>query len=302
VCLLPILAGFVGADTMAGIVATRIYASEGIRLLVDIGTNGEVVLGSKDRLLACSAPAGPTFEGGQVRHGMRGAVGAIEKVRIGDDVECEVIGDAPAIGIRGLGLTHAGEDAGCRRARPGGPPLAAGGGPLPERLRERIVADGEGRAFVPRPAEESGRRGHPADAGRHPQLQLAKAAIYGGVLMLQKIMGIGDGPIEEVLLSGGFGNYVNIQSAVRIGLLPALPVERISYVGNTALLGAQLALMSETERALAFEVAGKVEHVALATRPEFQDLFVEACRLGPEAARPARVAGGATRPALRGGG
>jgi uncharacterized 2Fe-2S/4Fe-4S cluster protein (DUF4445 family) len=139
------------------------------------------------------------------------------------------------------------------------------------------------------------------------QLQLAKAAIYGGVMMLQKIMGIGDERIDEVLLSGGFGNYVNIQSAVRIGLLPALPVERISYVGNTALLGAQLALMSEAERARAFEVAGKVEHVALATRPEFQDLFVEACRLGPEAPRPpaaraARVGGGAPQSALQGKG
>jgi uncharacterized 2Fe-2S/4Fe-4S cluster protein (DUF4445 family) len=304
VCLLPILAGFVGADTMAGIVATRIYASEGVRLLVDIGTNGEVVLGSKDRLLACSAPAGPTFEGGQVRHGMRGAVGAIEKVRIGDDVECEVIGDAPAIGICGSGLIDAVAkmlDAGV--LDPAGRLWRPGAGPLPERLRERIVADGEGRAFVLVRAEESG-RGEDIllTQGDIRQLQLAKAAIYGGVLMLQKIMGIGDGPIEEVLLSGGFGNYVNIQSAVRIGLLPALPVERISYVGNTALLGAQLALMSETERALAFEVAGKVEHVALATRPEFQDLFVEACRLGPEAARPARVAGGATRPARQGGG
>lgn len=307
VCLLPILAGFVGADTMAGIVATRIFASEGIRLLVDIGTNGEVVLGSRDRLLACSAPAGPTFEGGQVRHGMRGALGAIEKVHIGDDVECEVIGDAPAVGICGSGLIDAVAkmlDAGV--LDPAGRLWRPGAGPLPERLRERIVADGEGRAFVLVRAAESGRGEDvlltQADIR---QLQLAKAAIYGGVMMLQRIMGIGDEPIEEVLLSGGFGNYVNIQSAVRIGLLPPLPVERITYVGNTSLLGAQLALMSEAERARAFEVAGRVEHVALATRPEFQDLFVEACRLGPDAARPpaarpARIAGAASQPVLQG--
>ncbi len=99
-------------------------------------------------------------------------------------------------------------------------------------------------------------------------------------MMLQRIMGVGDDQIEEVMLSGGFGNYVNIESAVRIGLLPPVPAARVSYVGNTALLGAQLALMSEAERARAFDIARNIEHVALATRPEFQDIFVEACRLG----------------------
>src|SRR5690606_38829039 len=107
VCFLPIVAGFVGAGTIACIIATRSYDREGMRLLVDIGTNGEVVLGSKDRLLVCSAPGGPTFEGGQVKHGMRGAVGAIEKVEIDDDVHCHVIGDVPAIGICGSGLIDA---------------------------------------------------------------------------------------------------------------------------------------------------------------------------------------------------
>ena len=282
VCLLPILAGFVGADTMAGIIATRIHESEEIRLLVDIGTNGEVVLGSRHRLLVCSAPAGPTFEGGQVRHGMRGAVGAIEKVDIDEDVTCQVIGDAPAIGICGSGLIDAVakmRDAGVLDAA--GRLWRPGTRPLPERLQARIVPDGESRAFVLVHAAQGG-RGEDVLLTQNDirQLQLAKAAIYGGVMMLQRMLDAGDDRIEEVMLSGGFGNYVNIESAVRIGLLPPVPVAKVSYVGNTALLGAQLALMSEAERALSFEIARRIEHVALATRPEFQDIFVEACRLG----------------------
>jgi uncharacterized 2Fe-2S/4Fe-4S cluster protein (DUF4445 family) len=284
ICLLPILAGFVGADTMAGILATRIYDSQEVRLLVDIGTNGEVVLGSKDRLLVCSAPAGPTFEGGQVKHGMRGAVGAIERVDIQSDVSCEVIGDVAAVGICGSGLidavakmTKAGllDEAG-RLWRP-----SNGSSLPPSALIERIVPDGNVRAFVMVRSHEGG-RGEDIVLTQNDirQLQLAKAAIYGGVLMLQQVLGVADDDIEEVLLSGGFGNYVNVQSAIDIALLPKVSVDRIHYVGNTALLGAQLALMSEDERNRAFEIAQRIEHVALATRPEFQELFVQACRLG----------------------
>ncbi len=285
ICFLPIVAGFVGADTIAGIIATRIYDSEGIRLLVDIGTNGEVVLGSRDRLLACSAPAGPTFEGGQVKHGMRGAVGAIERVDIDEDVECQVIGGAPAIGICGSGLIDAAAkmlEAGV--IDPAGRLWREALGTLPQKLKERIVPDGAGRAFVLVKAEQSG-RGEDVLLTQNDirQLQLAKAAIYGGVMMLQKVLDVSDDKIEEVMMSGGFGNYVNIESAVTIRLLPPVPLEKINYVGNAALLGAQLALMSETERARAFEIAGRIEHIALATRAEFQDIFVDACRLSTHA-------------------
>ncbi len=170
VCLLPILAGFVGADTMAGIIATRIHESEGIRLLVDIGTNGEVVLGSRERLLVCSAPAGPTFEGGQVRHGMRGAVGAIEKVDIGEDVTCQVIGDAPAIGICGSGLIDAVAkmrdagvlDAAGRLWRPGNRPA-----PRPAAGAHR-EGRGEPRLRARRSCAGRAGRGRAAHAKRHP--------------------------------------------------------------------------------------------------------------------------------------
>ena len=296
VCLLPIVAGFVGADTIAAIIATRLHDSGEFRVLVDIGTNGEVVMGRNGRLFACSAPAGPAFEGGQITHGMRGAVGAIEKVEIGPDVVCQTIGDAPAIGICGSGLIDAVAtmlDAkilnGAGRFRhaelDGLPPL----------LRRRLVERKDGRAFVLVPAAEAGKNEDIVLTQMDiRQLQLAKAAIYAGIVMLQQLIGVADQDIEELLLAGGFGNYVNIANAVRIRLLPALPVERIRYVGNAAHVGAQMALLSETERQRAGSVVREIEHVALATRPEFQDIFVDACNLTTDGPSPSR-AGGARR-------
>ncbi len=279
VCLLPIIAGFVGADTIAAVLATRIYESEETRVMVDIGTNGEVVMGGRDRLMACSAPAGPALEGGQIEHGMRAAIGAIEGVTIDDDVECKVVGDAPAVGICGSGLIDAAAkmlDA--KLMNPAGRLRHKDMEDLPEALRKRFVKGSGWRGFCIVPA---------ADAGGDQdivltqidirQLQLAKAAIYSGVLMLQNIMNVADDDIAELMLAGGFGNFVSTASAVRIRLLPPLPLDKITYVGNAAHLGAELALLSETERRRACDIAGRIEHVALATRQDFQDIFVDAC-------------------------
>ena len=277
VCMLPIVAGFVGADTMACVLATRIYESEEIRALVDIGTNGEVVMGSREKLFACSAPAGPALEGAQIRHGMRGALGAIEKVRIGEDVACSVIGDAPAVGICGSGLIDACAkmldariiDANGLLRREESPPLAPA-------LQSRIVQGEGGRQFVLVRQGEAG-RDHDISITQADirQLQLAKSAIYSGIMMLRDVMGIADDQIRELMLCGGFGNYISIESSVKIRLLPPLPVERITYMGNAAAIGAQMALLSETERLRAFDLARQIEHVALAARPEFQAIFVE---------------------------
>ena len=277
VCLLPIVAGFVGADTMACVLATRIYESEELRALVDIGTNGEVVMGSKERLMACSAPAGPALEGAQIRHGMRGAMGAIEAVTIGDDVQCSVIGSARAIGICGSGLIDAcakmvgaGVINGTGRLGP------ADRGPLPAALAARLRTADPGVEFV---------LVWDADAGKNEdvtltqgdirQLQLAKSAIYSGIVLLQRVMGIDDADLAELMLCGGFGNYINTESAVAIRLLPDVDLDRITYVGNAAHLGAQMALLSERERLRAEELAQRIEHVALAARPDFQDIFID---------------------------
>ena len=281
VCFLPIVAGFVGADTVAAMLATRIFESDGVRVLVDIGTNGEVVMGSKDRLMACSAPAGPALEGGQIKHGMRGAVGAIERVNLDEDVHCGVIGDAAAIGICGSGLVDAVAkmlDAGVLNGM--GRMRYTRLDALPEAVRKRLVGNKVDRAFVLVWGEHAGGNDDISLTQLDVrQFQLAKGAIFAGILMLQEVMDVPDERIDELLLCGGFGNYINVESAVRVRLLPALPIEKITYVGNAAHLGAQIALLSETERRLADEIARRVEHVALATRAEFQTIFVNAMNL-----------------------
>ena len=313
ICLLPIVAGFVGADTMACVLATRIDESEELRALVDIGTNGEVVMGSKDRLMACSAPAGPALEGAQIRHGMRGAMGAVEAVAIDDDVHCAVIGSAPAIGICGSGLIDAcakmvgaGVMDASGRLRPGERKRRSAAAskssperpgthehkPLPAAIAARLRTTEAGREFVlVRDADAGKGEDVTLTQGDIRQLQLAKSAIYSGIVLLQRVMGIDDAALAELMLCGGFGNYINTESAVAIRLLPNLPLDRITYVGNAAHLGAQMALLSERERERAEELAQRIEHVALAARPDFQDIFVDGMAFeSPRPAEPERAA------------
>src|SRR6058998_9935 len=278
VCLLPLVAGFVGADAVAVALATRIYDGAAIRIAVDIGTNGEVILGSRDRLWACSAPAGPALEGAQIRHGMRGALGAIDRVTVDDDIHVHTIGEADPLGICGSGLidllaglldTGVIDWTGLIRveAREA----------LPPKLRERVVMRGEERqVIVLRPGEAGARQEVVLTQDDVRQVQLAKGAIASGVAMLQHVASVSDETVAELMLAGGFGNYVSIASALRIGLIPPLPKEKIRYVGNAASLGAQLCLVSETERQRAESVAARIEHVSLAAHPDFERIFVDA--------------------------
>ncbi len=291
ICFLPIVAGFVGADTVAAVLATRIHESDHIRVMVDIGTNGEVVMGTRGRLMACSAPAGPALEGAQIHHGMRGAVGAIEKVEIDGDVTCETIGGAPAVGICGSGLVDAAAKMlEAKVINPSGLLRRDGGEGLPEKIKARIVEGDNGWHFVLTWAKDTGKDEDIYLTQQDiRQLQLAKGAIYSGILMLQKVMGVADGDIEELMLAGGFGNYISTESSVAIRLLPNLPLEKIAYVGNAAALGAQMALLSETERRRATTLAREIEHVALATNPDFQEIFVKAVVFGDETKRKSRT-------------
>ncbi|MGH7313183.1 MAG: ASKHA domain-containing protein, partial [Candidatus Rokuibacteriota bacterium] len=278
VCLLPLVAGFVGADAVAVAMATRIDVGHSLRLAVDIGTNGEVIMGSRQRLWACSAPAGPAFEGAQIRHGMRGAQGAIDRLVVEDDLRVHTIGETPPLGICGSGLIDL--LAGLLQAGvidPSGLIRVEDREALPPRLRERVTMRGEERLVVVLRAGE-------ADAPREivltqedvRQVQLAKGAIASGVAMLLHVAGVAVGEVDELMLAGGFGNYVSIPSAIRIGLIPPLPLTRVRYVGNAAALGAQLALLSEAERRRADEVARRIEHVSLAAHPDFEQIFVDA--------------------------
>src|SRR5881409_1702874 len=212
VCLLPLVAGFVGADAVAVALATRIYEGAAIRIAVDIGTNGEVILGSRDRLWACSAPAGPALEGAQIRHGMRAALGAIDRVTVDDDIHVHTIGEADPLGICGSGLidllaglldTGVIDWTGLIRveAREA----------LPPKLRERVVMRGEERqVIVLRPGEASARQEVVLTQDDVRQVQLAKGAIASGIAMLQHVAGVPDAQVGELMLAGGFGNYLSI--------------------------------------------------------------------------------------------
>jgi uncharacterized 2Fe-2S/4Fe-4S cluster protein (DUF4445 family) len=257
--------------------ATRIYEGDALRIAVDIGTNGEVLLGSAARLWACSAPAGPAFEGGQIRHGMRGAAGAIDRATVDDDLHVHTIGEAGALGICGSGLLDL--VAGLLEAGTidwTGLIQVEQRDALPPRLRERIVMRGEERQVVVLRAGEAGApREIVLTQDDVRQLQLAKGAIASGIAMLLHVAAVPLERVSELMLAGGFGNYLSIPSAMRIGLIPELDAARVRYVGNAASLGAQLCVLSEPERARAESIAARVEHVSLAAHPDFEQIFVD---------------------------
>jgi uncharacterized 2Fe-2S/4Fe-4S cluster protein (DUF4445 family) len=279
VCLLPLVAGFVGADAVAVALGTRIGDAPELRIAVDIGTNGEVLLGSREHLWACSAPAGPALEGAQIKNGMRAALGAIDRVSIDDGVvRLHTIGDSPAQGICGSGIIDAIAallDAGIIDWT--GLIDVDGRDRLPAALRDRVMMRGEERLVILARSGESG-AAHEIVLSQDDvrQVQLCKGAIASGIVMLQRVAGVPDAHVHELMLAGGFGNYLSIASARRIGLIPAgLPHAKIRYVGNAAARGAQLALLSEAERARAGTLARSIEHVSLAAHPDFQDIFVD---------------------------
>ena len=277
VILLPVVGGFVGADALGMILATGVDRGQGLRMTVDIGTNGEVVLGSEERLMVCSAPAGPALEGAQIRHGMRAALGAIDKVEIDEDVRIHVIGDVSPTGICGSGMIDALAaclDAGVLDKR--GLLLTDKAETFPPALGRRLRVGDKYREIVLAWADETTTgQDIVLDQDDVRQLQLAKGAIASGIAMLQKVMGIKLEDIERFYLAGGFGNYLNLHNAQRIGLIPSLGTDRVVYVGNAALIGARRVLVSERELERAEGVAREIEHVAIGFRPEFQDIFVE---------------------------
>ena len=265
---LPALGAYVGADIVSGVLATGIARDPKVRVFVDVGTNGEIVLGSAQRALATAAPAGPAFEGSQIKCGMRATVGAIEGVQLGDRVELQVIGgDVPAEGICGSGLVDtvaqlllAGlmEHSGRLKLRDDVP-----GHPLADRL---IDIDGM-RAFLLADGVYLTQRDI-------RELQFAKGSIATGIKVLMDILGVRAEDLDEVLLGGSFGSYLNPESAKIIGLVPPVDVARIIAVGNSAGEGAKIALLSYRERQVAFELPSRIEYVELSGRSDFNDSFI----------------------------
>jgi len=265
---LPVIGAYVGADIVAGVVATGLAREDKLRVFVDVGTNGEIVLGSVKRVLCTAAPAGPAFEGSQIRCGMRATDGAIEGVTLSDHVELQVIGgDIPPKGICGSGLVDTVAqlrlvgllDAGGKmRSREEAPEH-----PLSDRL---ITIDGV-RAFLLAENVYLSQR----DVR---ELQFGKGSIATGIKVLMDVMGVTVGDLDEVLLGGSFGSYLNPESAKIIGLVPPVDVDRILSVGNTAGEGAKMSLLSFRERQVAFELPDKIEYVELSGRSDFNDSFV----------------------------
>lgn len=279
--VLPVIGGFVGGDTVAGILATVMTEASGPTLLVDIGTNGEIVLFAEGKLLAAATAAGPAFEGARITHGMRSSAGAIEKVILDGDVRLNVIGDRPPVGICGSALIDVA--AGLLRHRMLSPEgrlcvpdeLPSG---LPPELQRRVVAHDGQVSFLLVAEDESG-TGRPIVLTQRDvrQLQLASGAIRAGIVLLLRRVGLGPRDLESVLIAGGFGNFIRRSNAQRIGLLPGeIPRHRIRYQGNASLAGARLTAVSKRARRLADDLARRTEHVDLSTDPGFQWAFADA--------------------------
>lgn len=277
VTVLPNIAGYVGSDTVAVMLAACLDEGDKIRLAIDIGTNGEIVLVGGGRILTCSTAAGPAFEGAQIKHGMRAADGAIEKVWVeDDDVAISAIGGQKIKGICGSGLVDS--VAALFKAgviAPTGRLKRVGEGGLAEKLSGRLKKGPEGPEFVlaasPQTVDGSDIVLTQKDIR---ELQLAKGALHAGVTILLKEMGITPADLDQVLLAGAFGSYIDKESALAIGLLPDVDSERVISVGNAAGDGARMALVSLKARQRAIDLAQKAEHVELSVRPEFQQEFV----------------------------
>lgn len=257
---LPLIGSHVGADAAAVLLAVALADREEIGVVMDIGTNTEIIVGNRHRLMAASCPAGPAFEGGGVTCGMPALDGAIERVRIGDDgaVSTAVIAGAEPVGICGSGLVD-----------------------LLSELRRTGTLNAQGRlAGEPEFVVDGPRRIALTEADIN-ELAQAKGANAAGTRILLETYGASLDRVARFYLAGGFSAHLDVDAARRIGLIPDLPADRYVKVGNAALAGAAAALLSRDARAALEELVRRVEHVQLEAHPRFFELFVEGCQFEP---------------------
>ena len=270
---LPCVGAYVGGDVSSGVLAVRQDEAEVLSLLVDIGTNGEIVLGSKDWMMCCSASAGPSFEGSGISCGMRAAKGAIEKVSITStfDVTCKTIGDAPASGICGSGLL----DCLANLVRSG---VIDRTGNFQKGINtERLRKTDNGYEFVLVSKDKaSTKRDIVITQADIQNIIRSKAAIYSGISTLVESMGMGMNDIEQVFLAGGFGNYLDIRSAITIGMLPDVPVTKVQFVGNSSVIGAKMCLFSKDAYEVAGTIASKMTYFDLMSNNKYMEEYVSA--------------------------
>jgi len=260
----PLVGGFVGSDCVADLLASRLWQRSEPWLLVDIGTNTEVVLSDGKRMFACSCASGPAFEGGRLTCGMRAGEGAIWGVRLDDSLNPSLQVAGTPLGLCGSGAVDLLAELVKRKAVSADGRMVGEGGRFREgRHGREFVVHGE-VVFTQSDVRE---------------LQLAKAAVAAGIEVLMDLAGVELGGLSCLAVAGAFGASLNTESATSIGMLP--PTARVIKLGHGAGLGAQLMLLSARERETARELARKIEHVSLAGREDFKKRFVEAMRLGP---------------------
>jgi uncharacterized 2Fe-2S/4Fe-4S cluster protein (DUF4445 family) len=268
--LLPLKAGFVGSDTIAGTLASRLHKSPEPALFMDLGTNGEIVAGWKKRLICCSTAAGPAFEGGHIRWGMRASAGAIEEVRIDPDsfhVSWKTIQNEKPVGLCGSGIISALAEM-IRRG------IILARGHFNTAIQTSRLRSGEGgREFVLAWAEETAQNRDIVLTQKDvAEVQMAKAAVFAGSVLLSEMLA--EKTIKKILLAGAFGNYVDPEDARVIGLFPDVQPVECKVMGNTAGQGACLALLNTRKRKEAERIARKMEYLELAAHPRFQEVFV----------------------------
>ncbi len=273
VTALPVIAGFVGADAVADALATGILSREDNVILLDIGTNTEIFVGNSERMLVCSAPSGPALEGAHIRHGMKAINGAIEEVSISSEgeVEYSVIGDVKPRGICGSAII----DVVAELYRNN---LIDSRGRFRKNLELKRLRRGvNGWEYVIAWSDETSMGKDIVVSEKDiNEVILAKAAIYSGISVLLRRRGLSERDISEVIVAGSFGTHINPFSAKIIGIIPDVPDNKVKFVGNTAIMGADMALLSVDSRSEAERIARAVEYVELSADPYFNEEFLSA--------------------------
>ena len=274
--ILPNIAGFVGADHVAMLLATEVRWKKGIIIAIDIGTNTEISLVKNGQIMSASCASGPAFEGYHIKNGVRASKGAIERVRItSDSVQYETIDGASPIGICGSGIL----DAMAQLFLSG---IVDQGGKMIKDSHPRLqMTQGQPEFVLVTEEEGDGRPKITITQRDIRELQLAKAAIRASIQILLEQSKVSERQIDRVIIAGAFGSYIDVSNSIAIGMLPSLPRDHFEQVGNAAGVGAKLALISMSRRAMAKKLREKVRYVELATSTKFQKIFTQACYIGP---------------------
>jgi uncharacterized 2Fe-2S/4Fe-4S cluster protein (DUF4445 family) len=271
--VLPVIAGFVGGDAVGDIISTRIYESDEPSMVLDVGTNAEVIIGDDHGLMACSCASGPAFEGARIRCGMKATIGAIEKLQI-EPTRCEVsyetIGNAKPMGLCGSAIIDVVANLLKNRI------IDRNGKFMDSPLTPRLKTVGGEKRFHLVSKKKGATHDIFITQKDIREVQLAKAAIYTGCHTLVKKKNLERKDIKKLFVAGAFGNYLNLENSKIIGLLPDVPTELITLVGNAAGAGARMTLLSKRQRQIAASINRKVDYVELALEPDFQMEFASA--------------------------